>query len=184
MIFLLDNFDSFTFNIAHALQGLQQKLLVRRPQNITDADFSQVSHIVLSPGPGKPADHPWNKKIIENFLGKIPILGVCLGMQALNEALGGTTVKSKIPVHGKTSLVYCEANAKLFEGLPSSFSVARYHSLQVGKLSNDLHVSAKLDDETIMAFEHKSLPVFGVQFHPESFMSEYGNEIFQRFLSL
>jgi anthranilate synthase component 2 len=138
-------------------------------------------YIVISPGPKDPANAGVSVEAVQSFAGQIPILGVCLGMQCINEAFGGSTVRAPLPVHGKTSRVFHDGR-DVFEGIPSPFTAARYHSLMVRLQSDQMVVTAKSDDGVIMGISHIRFPVFGVQFHPESFMTEHGFPLIENFL--
>ena len=137
--------------------------------------------IVLSPGPGRPKDHPFMFEVIKHFSGKLPILGICLGMQALNEFFGGSIKQDIKPTHGKTSQVFHDESNKLFAGVSSPFVAARYHSLVLDKISQDFNKTAWTKLGIPMAFQHRVLPLFGLQFHPESFLTPDGNKIMQNF---
>jgi anthranilate synthase/aminodeoxychorismate synthase-like glutamine amidotransferase len=157
--------------------------VVKRDTDITlsEIEFMDPDRIVISPGPMRPEDHPLIFEIIEKFHTTIPIFGVCLGMQAINEFFGGRLREAELPVHGKTSLIY-HGSESFFSGIPSPFSAARYHSLIVDEVPSSLRIIAKTSDGLVMALEHDSLRVCGVQFHPESYLSEYGTEIISKFL--
>lgn len=181
---LIDNYDSFTFNLYQLFCEFDVDVLVFRHDKISAAAVEALAPhwIVISPGPRSPAHSGISKDVVRRFAGAVPILGVCLGMQVINEVYGGRTERAPIPVHGKRSLVQHTRDG-LFAGLPSPFWVARYHSLQCRVTSPDLRETAWADDGVLMALEHKKLPVWGVQFHPESFLSQYGLEIAARFLA-
>jgi anthranilate synthase component 2 len=182
---MIDNYDSFTFNLVQLFLELEVKIEVFRHDQVT---LEAIAHrnpdwICISPGPKAPAQAGISKAVVERFSGKIPILGVCLGMQVINEVFGGLTRKAPVPMHGKRSMVQHTSNG-LFTGIPSPFSVARYHSLCVDICSSNLVSMGVAEDGVIMALQHRTLPVYGVQFHPESFMSEFGLEIAQNFLAV
>lgn len=182
---LIDNYDSFTFNLYQLFcefDGVE--VLVYRHDAISVAAIASLSPhwIVISPGPRSPAHSGISKDVVRTFAGRVPIMGVCLGMQVINEVYGGSTLRAPVPVHGKRSWVH-HAGVGLFEGLPSPFRVARYHSLQCRVTSQDLEETAWAEDGVVMALQHKNLPVWGVQFHPESFLSEYGLEMAACFLT-
>ena len=183
-IFLLDNYDSFTYNIVQLLECIDVHPVVKRNTDITlrEIELMNPDKLIISPGPMKPGDHPLIFDLIEKFHTSIPILGICLGMQAINEFFGGGLREANVPVHGKTSLIYHSSEA-LFSGIPSPFTAARYHSLIVTDVPRELNVLAKTRDGLVMALKHRSYPVFGVQFHPESYLSEYGTEIISNFLN-
>ncbi len=184
-IFILDNYDSFTYNIAQNLQKLGTKVLVKRGEqtSIKQIEKFHPQRIVISPGPMSPAKHPFIFSVIENFYQKIPILGICLGMQAINEYFGGKTKKSPFPLHGKTSSIFHQQTS-IFSGIPSPFAAARYHSLIVDEIPFELQLTAFTEKNVPMAIEHKKYPIFGLQFHPESFLTSEGNKIFNNFVSL
>lgn len=188
MLFLLDNYDSFTYNLVQFLRELGQQICVVHNDKITLEEIAakKPSHIVISPGPGRPEAAGITIPLIRFFAGKIPILGVCLGHQALAVAFGGKVVGAQRIVHGKTSLIYHQQNG-LFVGLNNPFRAMRYHSLVVdpGSLPEEFLVSAwtqELGQTTIMAMAHHQLPLFGVQFHPESIASEFGHRLLKNFL--
>ncbi len=183
-IFLLDNYDSFTYNIVQLLEYIDVHPVVKRNTDVTLSEVERMKPgaIIISPGPMRPRDHPLISDIIRKFHTTIPILGVCLGMQAINEVFGGALREANVPVHGKTSLIYHHSE-NLFSGIPSPFTAARYHSLIVTGVPPELDVTAKTSDGIVMAFKHRTYPVFGVQFHPESYLSEYGTEIISNFLN-
>jgi len=182
-ILVIDNYDSFTHNLVQLFMLFDLKILVCRSDKISiqQIDCLKPDYILISPGPKDPANAGISVSIVEAFADRIPILGVCLGMQCINEAMGGQTVKAPIPVHGKTSLVH-HNNRSVFQGLPSPFTAARYHSLVVNVCSPELKITAKTDDGIIMGIEHSNLPLFGVQFHPESFMTDHGLALIRNFL--
>lgn len=157
-------------------------VVVKRAHETSLADLrSRVPQkIVISPGPGKPTDHPFIFEVLKNFAGEIPLLGICLGMQAMNEYFGGTIRKDPIPKHGKTSEV-AHASSVLFRGVPSPFVAARYHSLRLDRVAFDLRLTAWTDDQVPMGVEHVTLPIFAVQFHPESFLTPDGKQILKNF---
>ncbi|MBI4126063.1 MAG: gamma-glutamyl-gamma-aminobutyrate hydrolase family protein, partial [Deltaproteobacteria bacterium] len=143
MIFILDNFDSFTYNISQAIQKLRCQVVVRRAHETSCADIESLrpTHVILSPGPGKPRDHPFIFDVLRQFASRLPVLGVCLGMQAMNEWCGGSIQKDAQPIHGKTSAIF-HNGAIPFRDLPSPFVAARYHSLVIDRLADDLEVTA------------------------------------------
>ena len=186
MILLLDNRDSFVHNLARYVRELGEEAVVRRSDEMELADVERLapSHIVISPGPCTPAEAGISTDVVRRFGPTTPILGVCLGHQCIGAAFGGDVVRAGYPVHGKTSLITHDGSS-IFTGLPSPIRVARYHSLVVGPetLPPELRVLAtSLDDGAVMAVEHRSFPIIGVQFHPESAASEYGYALIDRFL--
>ncbi len=187
MILMIDNYDSFTYNLVQYLGELGEKLAVKRNDEITLKGVARLkpSSIVISPGPGSPKDAGIANDLIKTFAGTIPILGVCLGHQCIGEAFGGEVVRAKRPMHGKTSKIYHTRHA-LFRGLPSPFEATRYHSLIVKResLPKALAVTAWTQDDEIMGLQHRRFPVYGVQFHPESILTTVGKDLLKNFLTL
>jgi len=184
MILVIDNYDSFTYNLVQYLGELGAALVVRRNDAITIDEASALapSHIVISPGPGTPEDGGISLNLIREFYQTTPILGVCLGHQCIGEAFGGRVDRAPRLMHGKTSLVYHDTKG-VFEKVPSPFSAMRYHSLIVDEpLPRCLAVTARTEEGEIMALRHRSAPVVGLQFHPESILTEYGKKILRNFL--
>jgi len=186
MILLIDNYDSFTYNLAQFLGQLGEKLEVRRNDQITLDQIAakKPARIVISPGPGEPQNAGICIDVIREFTGKIPILGVCLGHQAIGYAFGGKVVRAPALMHGKTSRIHHDSKT-IFRELPQDFVATRYHSLIVQKkdLPRDLEISAETDG-LIMGLRHRKLPLEGVQFHPESVLTEVGMQMLRNFLSL
>jgi anthranilate synthase component 2 len=188
-LLVIDNYDSFTYNLVQMFMHYDLSIQVHRSDRITLARVAEVSpdYVLISPGPKDPDHAGISKALIQRFYRTIPILGVCLGMQCLNEVFGGRTVRSIAPMHGKTSLVYHHQDM-LFARTPSPFSVARYHSLAVepspSALKQDLRVTGRTDDGTIMGLSHIRYPLHGVQFHPESFLTKHGFTLVENFLRL
>ncbi|MCD6586053.1 MAG: aminodeoxychorismate/anthranilate synthase component II [Desulfobacteraceae bacterium] len=182
-ILVIDNYDSFTHNLVQMFMPYDLTINVFRSNKISLDQIASLNpdYMLISPGPKDPQHAGVSIAAIKAFTGKIPILGVCLGMQCINEAMGGTTVKAPIPVHGKTSRVY-HLNQSVFKGVSSPFTAARYHSLMIKITSPDMVVTATTEDGIIMGIEHKKQPVFGVQFHPESFMTDGGLLLIENFL--
>jgi len=187
MILLLDNYDSFTYNLAQYLGQMGQQLEVRRNDQITleEIEERKPERIVISPGPCTPAEAGVSVPLIKRFAGKIPILGVCLGHQAIGAAFGGHVIRAKQVMHGKTSAIHHD-NKTIFRGLPQDFPATRYHSLIVERdsLPDELEISATTADGTIMGLRHKKLKVEGVQFHPESVLTEAGFRLLENFLTI
>ena len=187
MILLLDNYDSFTYNLAQYLGELGCELEVRRNDKISldEVAARKFERIVISPGPCTPKDAGISIELIRRFAGEIPILGVCLGHQAMGEAFGGRVVRAKSIIHGKTSEVLHDGKT-IFRGLARPFTATRYHSLIVERksLPRSLEISAETADGTIMGLRHRKLRVEGVQFHPESVLTGPGKELLRNFLSL
>lgn len=188
MILLIDNYDSFSYNLYQLFGALDPNIRVIRNDALTVKEIQALAPeaIVLSPGPGKPADAGVCIDVVKQLSGIIPILGVCLGHQAIFEAFGGTVSYAKKLMHGKSSLIQVDATTPLFEGMDSPIQAARYHSL-IGipeTLPACLQVTAQTDEGEIMAVQHKEHPTFGVQFHPESIMTPEGSHIIANFLRL
>jgi len=187
-ILILDNYDSFTYNLVHAIYDiLAQEVDVVRNDRIEIDDVNEYDYIILSPGPGIPNEAGKLKEIIAAYIDKKKILGVCLGHQAIFEVMGGELENLNNVYHGvQTEMMVCADSSTLFEGIDESFKAGRYHSWvgNVSSIPNDLEITCKDAEGQIMAFEHKSFPVFGVQFHPESILTPKGNHILSNFLSL
>jgi len=187
MIVLIDNYDSFTFNLVHYLGGLGAGVVVHRNDRISvDAVMAMAPEaIVLSPGPCTPNEAGICLDLIVKAAGKVPLLGVCLGHQAIGQAFGGKVVRAPTPVHGKLSDIR-HANTGVFRGINGSFKATRYHSLVIERASlpRELTVNAETDDGLVMGLMHADLPIHGVQFHPESIASEHGHLILKNFLDL
>ena len=188
MILIIDNYDSFTFNLYQFVGSINEDVLVRRNDKITVEEIAELkpSHIILSPGPGYPKDAGICEEVLQNLKGSFPIMGVCLGHQAIGEVFGGTVAPAPQLVHGKQSKIMIKGKCKLFEGLHESFPAARYHSLVVEKegLPEKLIIAAETEDGEIMAVKHRDYEVYGVQFHPESIMTPDGMQIIKNFLSI
>jgi anthranilate synthase component 2 len=184
-ILLIDNYDSFTYNLVHYVEELGAETHVVRNDHISveDAIAQAGDGIIISPGPCTPNEAGICLDLIKALPDDVPLLGVCLGHQAIGQAYGGTVLRAKTIMHGKTSTI-THANTGLFEGLPEQFDVTRYHSLSVEResLPNSLRVDAWTADGEIMGMSHVAKPIFGVQFHPESIASEHGHALIQRFL--
>jgi anthranilate synthase/aminodeoxychorismate synthase-like glutamine amidotransferase len=183
MILLIDNYDSFTYNLAHLFAELGAEVEVRRNDAI-DADEAErlaPSHLVVSPGPGRPIDAGATPEIVRRLAPRTPTLGVCLGHQAIVEVFGGDVGPAKTLVHGKASVISHDGQG-LFAGLPDDFLAGRYHSLAATSVPDELEVSAFCDEEEVMAVRHRTLPVNGVQFHPESVLTPIGPELARNFL--
>lgn len=189
MILLIDNYDSFTYNLYHYLSEAGAEVQVVRNDKITieqiqqDIASKKITGIVLSPGPCTPNEAGICVDLIKELNGSVPLLGVCLGHQSIGQAFGGKIIRAPEPVHGKISTII-NTGKGIFKALPEEFDVTRYHSLIIDKksLPNELEVTAHLPDGMIMAVQHKTLPIFGVQFHPESIASQYGHEMLKNFL--
>jgi anthranilate synthase component 2 len=185
MILLIDNYDSFSYNLYQLIGSINSDIQVIRNDEKTIEEIEQLNPdvIVISPGPGKPKDAGIIEDVIKYFYNKKPILGVCLGHQAICEAFGSEITYAKKLMHGKASMIEVE-NDPIFKDLPTHFEVARYHSLAVNEetLSSQLKVIAKTDDQEVMAVKHIDYPVYGLQFHPESILTTNGKVIIKNFL--
>jgi anthranilate synthase component II len=186
MLLLIDNYDSFTYNLAHRLGEIGASVKVIRNDAVSVADVERLSpeRIVISPGPGRPETAGVSVELLQRFAGRLPMLGVCLGHQALAVAFGGRVDRAGVPMHGKTSMVAHEG-AHLFAGVGGPFEAGRYHSLVIARdaVPADFVVSAWVTgDETIMGVRHVRHPIYGVQFHPESVLTPVGHRILQNFL--
>ena len=180
---LIDNYDSFTYNIVQYLQELGVEPKVFENDKITINELKQLNFnsIIISPGAGNPDTAGISTDVIKEFYKTKKILGICLGHQCIAQFFGGKIVKSKNPTHGKTSKIYFDEQSKLFKGLPQGFEVTRYHSLEVKDVP--LKITAKTSDGLIMAIEHETLPIYGVQFHPEAILTQYGHELLYNFIT-
>jgi len=187
MILVIDNYDSFTYNLVQYLGELGAELTVRRNDQITVTEIESLApeRIVISPGPKTPSEAGICLDVIKTFSGRVPILGVCLGHQAIGQAFGGRVIRAPELMHGKTSLVSHDGKT-IFSGLPSPFSATRYHSLIVEResLPACLEISATAPDGLIMGLRHRTMKVEGVQFHPESILTEVGKDLLANFLQL
>ena len=183
---LIDNYDSFTYNLVQAFAALGADVVVHRNDaiDVESARALEPTHLVISPGPGRPDDAGVSMAMIEAFVEQLPILGVCLGHQCIGQAYGGRVVRAERPMHGKTSLVRHDETG-LFAGLPNPLEATRYHSLVIAEdsLPECLEVCARTDDQEIMAVRHRELPIRGVQFHPESILTGAGKRLLANFLS-
>jgi anthranilate synthase/aminodeoxychorismate synthase-like glutamine amidotransferase len=185
VILVIDNYDSFTYNLVQYLGELGAELKVVRNDDLTpeEVEALQPEKIILSPGPCTPNEAGITVDVIKRMGGKVPILGVCLGHQSIGQAFGAKVVRAKRPVHGKTSQIHHEGEG-LFKDLPTPFRATRYHSLVVEDLPEELEATAWMEDGTVMALQHRTLPIYGVQFHPESIMTEHGKQLLQNFLTI
>jgi len=185
MLLVIDNYDSFTYNLVQYLAELGQEVEVVRNDEIPTAAIARraPTHIVISPGPCTPNEAGISLETIKEYAGKIPILGVCLGHQSIGQAFGGKVVRARQVMHGKTSPIFHEGRG-VFAGLPSPFEATRYHSLLVERdsLPDCLEVTARTAEDEIMGLRHRTLPVEGVQFHPESFLTTVGKDLLRNFL--
>jgi len=184
-VLLIDNYDSFTYNLVQALATLGAEVIVRRNDEVSldEAEDLRPTHLVVSPGPGRPEQAGISIPALARFMTRIPVLGVCLGHQAMAVALGGEVVPARSLVHGKASAIHHDGRS-LYAGIPSPFPAGRYHSLAVGRdsLPPELEISAHTSDGEIMGVRHRRLPAEGVQFHPESVLTPVGSRLLGNFL--
>lgn len=187
MLLMIDNYDSFTYNLVQYFGELKQDLKVYRNDKITISDIEAMrpERIVISPGPCTPKEAGISVEVIRHFTGRIPILGVCLGHQSIGEAFGGEVVRAPYLMHGKTSMIYHDGKT-IFDGLPNPFEATRYHSLIIRRetLPPVLEISAWTEDGIIMGVRHKEHKLEGVQFHPESILTRVGKDLLRNFLKL
>ncbi len=189
MILMIDNYDSFTYNIVQYCRelGADLKIIRNDEMSVEEIDKLAPEKIIISPGPASPNEAGITLKTIEYFKDKIPILGICLGHQSIAQVFGGDVVRAKNMMHGKTSVMKQSNNSKIFQDLPQEFVATRYHSLIVDKKSlpkNIIPTAFSTDDNEIMALKIKDKDIYGIQFHPESIMSEYGHEMIGNFLKI
>lgn len=183
-IMLIDNFDSFTYNLVHCFETAGAKVDVYRNNHRHLAEnIDRYQALVISPGPSTPGNSGFSPALVKHAINKMPLFGICLGMQIINETFGGITARAPFPIHGKTSQIEVMPSSPIFRNLPRRFYVARYHSLICAQIPPQLKITAEWKGIP-MALQHHSLPIFGVQFHPESFMSEHGLEIIKNFLKI
>ena len=186
MILMIDNFDSFTYNLVQYLGEMGQELVVKRNDEITLDEIAAMKpdQIIISPGPCSPNEAGVSVETIQRFAGEIPILGVCLGHQSIGQAFGGNIVRAQNLMHGKTSPILHD-NKGVFEDVPQGFAATRYHSLLIEResLPECLEISAETEQGEIMGVRHKELPVEGVQFHPESILTEHGKQLLRNFVA-
>lgn len=187
MILIIDNYDSFTYNLVQYVGSFTPELTVHRNDKISINEIDQMKpeRILISPGPGKPEIAGLSIDIVKHFGKAIPILGICLGHQAITVAFGGEVDRANEIVHGKTSKI-THTGSRIFNNIPSTFEATRYHSLVAVKQSfpENLKITAETDNGLIMALEHEKYPIFGVQFHPESIVTEYGIKMIKNFLEV
>lgn len=185
MILVIDNYDSFTYNLVQYLGELGEDIVVKRNDQTDIAEIEKLNpdHLLISPGPCTPNEAGISLQLIEHFKGSIPILGVCLGHQSIGQVFGGEVIRAERLMHGKTSPVFHDGQT-IFEGLPAPFTATRYHSLIVKKqtLPDCLEISAYTEEGEIMGLRHKEFPIEGVQFHPESIMTDHGHRLLRNFL--
>jgi anthranilate synthase component II len=182
-LLVIDNYDSFTFNLVQMFRRYELSISVVRADSLSVADVmqSRPDYVLVSPGPKSPSAAGISTELIRHCHAELPILGVCLGMQCMNEAFGGKTVHAPLPMHGKKSAVHHDGSG-LFAGVPDPFIVARYHSLAIADTSASLRVNARSADGVPMAIQHVRHRLFGVQFHPESFLTQHGFRLIENFL--
>ena len=187
MILLIDNYDSFSYNVYQLIGSIDPDIKVIRNDELSVDEIEKLSpdRIIISPGPGKPSDAGVCEDVIRYFAGKIPIMGICLGHQAICEVFGAKVTYAKELMHGKQSVARLDTDSVLFKGMEKEVTVARYHSLaaEPESIPNCLKVTATTEDGEVMAVEHKEFPVYGVQFHPESVLTPDGKYIMENFLS-
>jgi len=187
MLVLIDNYDSFTYNVYQYLSELGEEVLVLRNNKTSLGEIEKIHPecIVISPGPSNPMHAGISNEVITYFSGKIPLLGICLGHQCIGHVYGGKIKRAPQIMHGKSSLIR-HNDRGVFKGLSNPFSAIRYHSLVVAKenLPGCLEITAQTDDGTIMGLRHRLYPIYGIQFHPESFMTENGKQLLQNFLNI
>ena len=187
MILIIDNYDSFTYNLVQYIGTLNPDLEVHRNDKITLNEISTMNpqRIVISPGPGRPEDAGLSIDVVKEFGESTPIFGICLGHQAITVAFGGKVDRANEIVHGKTSIITHSGSA-IFEGIPETFEATRYHSLVSMKDSfpSSLRITARTENDLIMALEHKEFPIYGVQFHPESIVTEHGMKMIKNFIEV
>jgi len=187
MYYMIDNKDSFVYNLVAYLKELGCDITVMQADQISpeQLDLPGVRGIILSPGPGTPAQAEVPLAVVERFSGKVPILGVCLGHQVIAHAFGGTVEKGVRPMHGKVSKI-AHSGERLFRDLPTSFSVTRYHSLVAleDTVSDQFYIDSRSEDGAVMAISHKERPLYGIQFHPEAILTEHGHALLQNFITL
>ncbi|HXG30847.1 MAG TPA: aminodeoxychorismate/anthranilate synthase component II [Thermodesulfobacteriota bacterium] len=187
MILMIDNYDSFTYNLVHYLGELGERVMVFRNNRITLEDVGRLGPdmVVVSPGPCTPKEAGISVDLIKEFSGRIPILGVCLGHQAIGYAFGGRIVRAERLLHGKTSMIYHDGKG-IYEGIPNPFEATRYHSLLVEResLPDELEITAWTSEGEIMGIRHRDYPTEGVQFHPESILTKHGKEILRNFIRI
>ena len=188
MILLIDNYDSFSYNLYQLIGGINPDIKVIRNDEMTAEQVFALNpdHIIISPGPGRPSDAGICEEVIANSAGRVPLLGVCLGHQAICETFGAEITYAKQLMHGKKSTVTADTNCPIFKGIEGKFEVARYHSLAASEkdFPEVLQVTATTEDGEIMAVQHRDYPIFGVQFHPESILTQYGREMAENFLRI
>jgi para-aminobenzoate synthetase component II len=183
MILIIDNYDSFVFNVARYFEELGEKTRIVRNTNVTKKDLNAKA-IIISPGPCGPRQAGQSMQIVSDYAEKLPILGICLGHQVIGEVFGASVQRALKPMHGDSSEITHSATG-LFQNIPQRFFAGRYHSLSVRNTEHTpLHITATSDDGEVMAIQHRTLPIFGVQFHPESILTEHGYDLLRNFLKV
>ncbi|MCQ2969764.1 MAG: aminodeoxychorismate/anthranilate synthase component II, partial [Clostridium sp.] len=187
MLLMIDNYDSFVYNLVRYFKELDEEIIIYRNDKITidDIENMNINGIVISPGPKDPRQAGISLEILERFKGKLPILGICLGHQCIGHHFGAKIVKGKVPMHGKISEVV-HNNEHIFKDIKNPLKVTRYHSLEIenNSISAELEIICKTEDEVIMAVKHKAYPIYGVQFHPEAELTEEGHKILKNFIDI
>jgi len=186
-VILIDNYDSFTYNLLHYIEGiLGYKITVKRNDEVKLNEIDEYDYIVFSPGPGLPEEAGLMKTIIKHYGNTKKMLGVCLGMQAIAEVFEGELINLKKPFHGVATAITCDNNDPLYNQLPKNFKVGRYHSWAINpiKKPKGLKITSESKEGVIMSFTHENLPIYGVQYHPESILTEYGKDIIANFLAI
>ena len=188
MILIIDNFDSFTYNLVQYVGAINQniKVIKNNEMSLEDIKKLNVSHIIISPGPGGPKETGICIEVINNISRIIPTLGICLGHQAIAYTYNSKINRSKNIMHGKTSIITHNKTSKLFSNIPEQFSATRYHSLCIDRKfkHQDINITSWSDDQEIMSIEHNKYPIYGIQFHPEAILTEYGMEIIKNFIEI
>ena len=187
MIVLIDNYDSFSYNVYQLIGSVEPDIKVVRNDEYTveEIEAMKPEALILSPGPGKPSDAGICIEAIKYFAGKLPILGVCLGHQIIGHAFGAVVKRGTVPMHGKVTPIHT-TQSRMFSNLPETYEVTRYHSLVVDEssLPDELQIDAKTEDGAVMALSHKTYPVYGIQFHPEAVLTKYGHELLNNFITI
>lgn len=188
MILLIDNYDSFSYNVYQLIGSISTDIKVIRNDELSVSEILALSpsHIIISPGPGRPCDAGVCEELIREAAGKVPILGICLGHQAICETFGAEITYAKQLMHGKKSKITFDGGSAIFQGLEKELEVARYHSLAASRegFPEELKITAETADGEIMAVEHRNYPIFGLQFHPESILTQHGKKLLDNFLKL
>ena len=188
MILLLDNYDSFTFNLKQYVGKFNRDIRVVKNDELTLEEIKKLSlsHVIVSPGPGNQFNTGVTIELINEFQGKTPILGICLGHQTIGHCFGAKIVKSKTIMHGKTSSIIHNKKSIIFKKIPEKFRATRYHSLVIDSnyKNTDMTITSWSDDGEIMSIEHKNLPIYGIQYHPEAILTEYGEQLIENFLKI